>query len=105
MIHAAPKPPVRAKHPAFCAWLKQQPCWLAGTLECEGIVEVSHIESRRYGDAGNAIPLCGFGHHREGRHAFHRLGRQGFEAYWQVDVAELAGRYWRRFQKHPGDVA
>lgn len=64
----------------------------------QGPTEAAHLESRRYGDRENAIPLCA-AHHREGPDALHRLGRGGFEARWAVcSLAGLAGSYDRRFE-------
>lgn len=106
MIVPAPKPPVHDVCPAFLAWLRRLPCWACQRIRRSHrrLAEAAHIESCRYGDAANAIPLCGW-HHRDGPAAFHQLGRRGFETYWNVDLPALALVYWERFQVEQAGVA
>jgi RecA-dependent nuclease len=94
-----PKPPIHPANPDFLRFLRSCGCW---ACQETGVVqryktEAAHIESRRYGDEENAIPLCGI-HHRESKYAYHQLGRKGFERHWKVQVTDLARAYWNRYR-------
>ena len=96
---AVPKPPVHVPDAAYLAWLRTQPCAVCGKNTYGDPVESAHLDSRRYGDLENAIPLCGFAHHREGKFALHRLGRPKFAVHWNIDLKATAQRLtadWER---------
>lgn len=95
-----PKPPVHAKDAGFIAWLHTQPCIACGALEPTGFnrIEAAHLESCRYGDAENAVSLCGSKHHRDGATSLHQMGREPFEAFWHVSLHAEAVRLWEQYQ-------
>ena len=115
-----PKPRVHQEDPEFLAWLRTQPCWICstrapliprdaieavGSAILYGLVEAAHVESRRYGDVENAIPLCRL-HHRDGKWSWHRLGgRRRFDAHWKVDTVDLAHEYFWRYLQWRGQAA
>ena len=115
-----PKPRVHLKDSGFLKWLATLPCWvcrnrvhsqvdssieMVGNLVLYGLTQAAHVESRRYGDVENAIPLCRL-HHLDGKWSWHRLGgRVRFEAHWKVDTVELAHWYYWSFLQWQRQVA
>ena len=99
MIRAIPKPLTHEFNRAFLDYLRACGCWSCQqTRQRQRYrTEAAHIESCRYGDVENAIPLCGIEHHREGRFSLHQMGREGFERHWNVKLVELGKRYWQDF--------
>lgn len=90
------------KDPAYLAWLHTLPCVI-----CEGLrlmlldagfvgdmrtLQSTKTEAAHVGERGlsqkcpdrEAIPLCGFAHHREGPASAHKLGKS-FWKYWKLD--------------------
>jgi hypothetical protein len=98
MIRACPKPPTYAFDAGFLAYLRTLPCLVCGR-RCWGFdhVEAAHLESCRYGDAENAVPLCGSAHHREGKFSLHQLGRERFEKHWEVNLKVAAVQGYARY--------
>lgn len=80
-------------------WIKSLPCSVPGCHERD--IEAAHVgstgkcASRKCIDTETA-PLCGFGHHREGKESHHKLGRRFWE-FHGIDrdalIAELNERY------------
>ena len=101
-INPYPKPTVHAKDGAFLAFLREQRCWCCRQrgLVQQYPTEAAHLESRRYGDAENAIPLCSW-HHKDSPNAYHRLGK-GWGQYWQTDPKGLALAYYQEFTQLAG---
>lgn len=97
---AFPKPPVHDECPEFLDFLRARPCHLCALhgIRQFWATEAAHLESRRYGDKENALPLCGL-HHRESPKSFHVLGRKGFAAAWKLNLKKLAREYWRLYRK------
>src|SRR5258708_37949528 len=89
-----PKPAVYPKDGKFLAWLRRQRCLVCGLRQ---FVEAAHLDSCAYGDVGNAIPLCGFAHHREGKLSIHQMGKEKFAAHWQKDLRAAASEYVARY--------
>ncbi len=102
-LSPAPKPPIHAKDENFLAWLRTQRCLVSRDIwPCREPVEAAHLESRRYGDVENAVPLCGGTHHREGRQSLHQLGRDGFEALFGLDLKAEATRLYQQYLAEVG---
>lgn len=92
-FNPCPKPPVHAKDAKFLKWVRAtQHCLVCGLGYRSGFnaIETAHLESRRYGDVENVVPLCGSVHHREGPRSLHVMGREKFSAFWRVDLKAAA---------------
>lgn len=102
-LSPAPKPAVHARDKGFLDFVRSQACWACKQSGCRQHLrtEAAHIESRRYGDVENAIPLCGI-HHRECKTAFHQLGREQFEEVWGLDLKAEAARLYRLYLAEGG---
>lgn len=99
----------RRRDPAFLAFLRRQPCAVAGP-GCFGAVEAAHVRFGRPG-AGNAglarkpddcdaVPLCR-GHHRDGPHAQHRINERAWWAAHGIDPHALADQLFEQFKGQP----
>ncbi len=89
----------KRRDPAYCEWVRQQPCLLGGGMgvgfhirvrslamkihQCDGPVQVCHVKSRGAGgdDRRNVIAMCAKGHDEQ-----HRIGIRSFEKRWGVDL-------------------
>lgn len=101
MSPAVPKPATFAKSRQYLAWIRGQPCSACGQ-PANGVwdwIEAAHLDSRRYGDLGNAIPLHGFRCHREGPQSLHVLGREKFQRQWALDLKAEGLRLLREYER------
>lgn len=104
---AVPKPRVHQKDQGFLRYLRQLRCWVCEQHHISNrcLVEAAHIESRKFGDVENAIPLCTY-HHQHGKYSFHRLGgRHRFAEYWKVDLVDLAHWYYWSYLEWKAEAA
>lgn len=101
----------RFKHavvnPAKIEWIKRQPCAMAETdgAFCEGGVEAHHEGHPGERDDRKTIPLCALGHHREGPHSRHVLGREGFEDFHDCSLPRLCLGYDETFGLEEPEVS
>lgn len=84
------------KDPDYLVWLHHLPCAACAQLQADAnamgvrvtVRQASRTEAAHVGDRGlsqkcsdrEAIPLCGFEHHREGPSSVHKLGTK----FWDV---------------------
>lgn len=101
----APKPALYAFDKKFLAWLRRQSCAACG-LQRGGFeaIEAAHIDSCRYGDVGNAIPLCGSSCHRDGPHAIHQVGKVAFAKHHHLELRRLAWGYVEWYNREHGQA-
>ena len=90
-----PKP---TKHPAYVAWLHEQPCCVTGLHD----VETHHLTrltpmNRITRNDRYMVPLS-WALHNFGKHSVHRMGVTAFEAHWGVDLTALAEYYWGKWE-------
>lgn len=91
-----PKP---AKHPAYVAWLHDQPCCVTGL----GGVVSHHLTrlgpmKRITRNDRYMVPLRPEVHNM-GKYAVHDMGVTAFEAHWGVDLTALAEFYWNKWER------
>lgn len=88
-----------AKNPAYLDFIRQWPCALAATDDCEGTVEAAHVGERGLGQKSKdeeAIPLCS-GHHRTRPDSQHVLGR-GFWEHHGINREDMFTMYQGIFE-------
>ena len=101
-----PKPETYPRNPWFLAWLRRQACAACGLPGLwNDPIEAAHLDSRRYGDEGNAIPLHGLHCHREGPMSLHRIGRRAFQLHYQLDLRLRAEWYLERYRAEQKPLA
>lgn len=78
--------------PGFREWLLEQPCCISGGKA----TDMSHVKSRGagYGAENNAVPMD------RRSHMEYEAGKESFEDRYNVDLQELARRYWSRWLQH-----
>lgn len=98
--------PRRVRDSDRLAWVRLQPCILAGLTaatgfrmhECLGPVEASHIREEGHGGMGtkpsdfDTLPKCQWGHNR-----YHKMGRRAFEQFYGIDLDALLLAYNKRY--------
>lgn len=81
--------PARDRH--YRAWIRTLPCAACGRIEnIEAAHTGPHGLSQKASDYA-CIPLC-IGHHRTGKEALDRIGRQQFERQFGLTVSALTRR-------------
>lgn len=96
---AHPKPKTYPFNPEFLTWLRARPCVACGRWPGNGDhIEAAHLDSRRYGDEGNAVSLCGSSCHRDGEFSLHRIGRVPFQRHWKLHLRARARAQFADFQ-------
>ncbi len=78
--------------PGFREWLLKHPCCICGAKA----TDMSHVKSRGAGNGAenNAVPQD----HR--CHLEYEAGKESFENRHNVDMQEMARRYWARWLQH-----
>lgn len=94
----------RRRDPQYAAWIRAQPCLLAGRSDwfcCVGRIEAAHVKSRGAGgdDHANILSLC-WGHHIQQ----HTIGSRSFEKRWGVDLKAEALALWARYRQETGEA-
>lgn len=87
----------RDEDSAFLAFIRSLPCVICRRTFR---VEAAHVGQRGLGQKCSdreTIPLCAF-HHREGKHAHHRLGKN-FWTYWNLDRYGIIAKYQRAYDE------
>jgi len=85
----------------YKVWVRLQPCLLADVdgHVCKGRVEFSHIANEGNGgaDFANGLPLCSHAAHRFGSKCWHVMGRDSWQAYWEIDAVASAEWLARKY--------
>src|ERR1700675_2098261 len=93
-----PKPETYPFNPKYLAWLRRKRCTACGLPAFPwDPIEAAHLDSCRYGDERNAIPLHGFTCHREGRYSLHKIGREKFQQHHHLDLRLRAEWHTERY--------
>lgn len=82
------------------AWTKEQPCEVCGAEPSDN----AHIEREgmsRKAHYALIIPLCAK-HHNKGNYGLDVLGRARFEAYFKIDLEQLASQHEQRWLTYSG---
>jgi hypothetical protein len=87
----------------YLKWVHDLPCIVCQLhkLKQESRTEAAHVGVRGLGQKCSdreAIPLCGTGHHREGKYSQHRMGI-GFWNHWGLDRRFLIERFNRIYDE------
>jgi hypothetical protein len=80
-----PPPPPSVEVLKYWEWIRQQPCCVCVSLGMKqrSKTEVSHVGARGLGQkcvGQEVLPLCAYGHHREGILSHHKLSKR----FWIV---------------------
>jgi hypothetical protein len=83
-------------------WIRACPCVVNDAMRCiyaEHQSDAAHVESkaRGSGDAGNLVAMCRR-HHREQ----HDYGMKDFQRTYGVNLRQLAGAFWLRYEESKG---
>ena len=75
------------KDKSYLDWIRAKDCAVCGNPPRSDAHHVWHTGKKNYGNDALAIPLCRE-HHTSGQHAYHRLGHEKFELFWNIDLKD-----------------
>jgi hypothetical protein len=84
-------------------WVRRQRCLCYATdpMGCSGPVVPHHEPPQRRSD-DQTVPLCAWGHHKEGPRSRHVMGREKFETLHKLDLKAETAYYQRKYEAWKG---